>query len=214
MPALHRITLIAAAFFIPLVLAMPVSHGATAVQLDLPALVHHSDVIVIAQVQDTSTSLESDGRVYTTVELRTDEPLLGHPAKQFKLRQVGGVDPDTGIGTHAPGLPHLTPGERVFLFLEERSANLVLTGLAQGKFTIAQGPDGATDYVIPRTPGLRTIPRRDDDASPPLKEQSLQLTTHERLYSQTHRLDHFRDEVMQVIDALADHDAIDPEEVP
>ncbi len=188
--------------------------GATAHQLDMAGLVNHSDVIVIAQVNSTSAAMGDDGRVYTTIDFETQDVLLGPSVKSFQLRQIGGVDPDTGIGTHAPGLPHFLDGERVFLFLEQTSSQLVLTGLAQGKFTVARGPDGESDFVIPQLRGLRTLPSGFGDADPLPSTKPPTLTTHDSLYSRTHRLDLFKEAVRQTIDALHHSDSDTSEGAP
>jgi hypothetical protein len=181
--------------------AMPATVlAATAVKLDMPHLVERSEVIVVAQVTDLESKLEEDGRVYTTIHLQTEEVLKGQMRKEFSLRQVGGRDGD--VATRAPGMPGFEEGETVFLFLRNVDTFPVVTGLSQGKFHVALGPDESTRYVVPQVDGVRLLDpkevheRRGEDAQP----LSTDLMDHRATFQQVHEFDAFRDRVEELIE--------------
>ncbi len=183
-----------------LVLLANTAVAATAVKLDMPHLVERSEVIVVAQVTALESKLEEDGRVYTTIHLQTEEALKGQPGKEFSIRQIGGRDGD--VATRAPGMPDFDEGETVFLFLRNVDTFPVVTGLSQGKFSIAVGPDDSTRYVVPQVDGLRLLdpkeaPRRRGEDSQPL---STDLMDHRATFQQVHEFDAFRDRVQELID--------------
>lgn len=185
-----------------LLLMAGTASASTVIRLDLNSLVANSDVIVVAQVIDIESALEEDGRVYTSITFRADESLKGHPGKEFSIRQVGGRVGD--IATYVPGMPDFHVDERVFLFLSSVDSHPVVTGMAQGKFQIAVGPDGETDYVIPRVENSHLIspdqapPRRGEDGD---EMPSVDLEDHENLFDQVHQFDTFRRQVEGLIAA-------------
>ncbi len=188
--------------------------AATVAKHDLTTLVDQSDTVVIAEVTTTDSTLEDDGRVYTTIEFRVAEVLKGQAGKKFSMRQIGGRA--DGLATRAPGMPEFTKGERVFLFLANFDEHPIVTGLSQGKFQIAVGPDEETEYVVPQLHGLHLVqpkdlpPRRtaedadspDAAKSPPveLKPPTINVQDHAQVFRQVHEFRTFRQQVQQVIE--------------
>lgn len=187
--------------------------AATVVKHDLPTLLANSDTVVVAEVTNTESKLEEDGRVYTTISFRTDEVLKGRAGKAFSIRQVGGRAGD--LATRAPGMPEFTVNERVFLFLDNFDEHPIVTGLSQGKFQIAVGPDEKTEFVIPQLAGLHLVqpedlpPRanRGSDASDDTKSPSLEakpprvnVKDHAQVFRQIHEFNTFRQQVIEVIE--------------
>ena len=176
--------------------------AATVVKMDMPDLVAQSDAIVIAQVVEYSSQLEEDGRVYTTITFRTDEVLKGQPGEEFTIRQVGGRDGD--IATRAPGMPTFEEDEEVFLFLTHHQSTSVVTGLSQGKFHIAIGPDDQTRFVVPQIHGIHLVERGTtaDERSEAVKAQGphLSLQDHASVFRQVHEFQTFRRQVERTIE--------------
>ena len=184
-------------------LSVGVATAATVLQLDLSQLVANSEAIVVAQVSETSAELEDDGRVYTTISLEAQDTLKGHLPDEFSIRQVGGRDGD--ITTHVPGMPQFFDGERVLLFLSNIDDHPVITGMSQGKFRIAEGPDGETDFLIPQVgdnhlidPEQSPAPPTDapDAPSPP----QLESNDHGDIFDRVHRYDEFRAQLEAIIE--------------
>ncbi len=175
--------------------------AATVVKLDLPRLVSHSDVIVVADVIDTNAERGESGRVYTTITFRTDDTLKGQPGKEFSIRQAGGTDGD--ISTHVPGMPHFAPDQRVFLFVSDFDDRAVVTGLNQGRFDVVVDDDKTNQYVVPRLQGAHLVapgdsPEATDDREAAKKQ--LRIRDHNSLFGQTHKFEAFRHQVQEVID--------------
>lgn len=198
---------------ITFLLTLSSAAAATVVQLDLPRLVDESDVIVVAEVVDTSAELGTSGRVYTTITFNTDDTVKGEPGEEFTIRQVGGTVDD--IATHVPGMPHFEPDQRVFLFISTFDERPAVTGLSQGRFDVVTDPDDGTQYVVPRLQGLRTVepdstPTIPDDptapdAVDPLEDDDTpaakpQIRNHAALFGQTHEFDAFRQQVELLVD--------------
>lgn len=145
--------------------ALSSAGAATVLQMDMPTLVSNSDTIVIAEVTEVRARQEADGRVYSTITLEVDEALKGEPGRTVTVRQIGGRDLEADIATYVPGMPTFEPGERLFLFLATSpDQTSVVTGMTQGKFQIAEGPDEQTRFVVPQ---VRDLHHPHRSASPP-----------------------------------------------
>lgn len=202
---MRRLFVYIAATLTMLLLFSATAAASTVIKLDLPQLVAHSDAIVVAQVQDTESKLESDGRVYTTITFSTRDIVKGEVGATFSIRQIGGVDGD--IATRVPGMPDFRDHEKVFLFLTNFEENPVITGLSQGKFRVALGPDNQTEFVVPEAHQMhliegRTNPRPSPEPSPVESAiPELTIQDHTALFEQVHEFSTFRDQVEKVIDA-------------
>lgn len=169
--------------------------AATMLRMEVPTLVEHSDSVVIGSVTTISSKQEPDGRVYTTITLHIDESLKGQKRQTLTIRQLGGRDLEADIATVVPGMPQFEENERVLLFLQDLpDQSSLITGMAQGKFRIARGPDDKTDFIIPQLRGLNLIdaPATDRPILDP-KESHL-------WHQQTHPLHSFRDYLHRLIE--------------
>ena len=137
---------------VAVVLAWAATAGSTTVlKMGLEGLVANSDRIVVGDVESIE-SHRSDGKIYTETTLRIREQWKGEDAesKTVTIRQPGGRVGDTV--TRVYGMPDYRRHERIVAFLKQRPerAGYVITGLRQGKFSVAVGPDGSTEFVVPR----------------------------------------------------------------
>lgn len=177
------------------------SFAATVVQFDLPRLVDESDLIVVADVAETSSNLEDDGRVYTTTILDVDVVLHGKAPDQLHLRQIGGRDGD--IVTRAPGVPEFDDNERVLLFLRNIDGQFSLTGLSQGKFQIALGPDDETEFAIPRVSDSHLVPPQQADDT---TADDFDPMSHQDTFHRVHDYEEFRNRIERLLKAQREGD--------
>lgn len=128
----------------------------TVVKLDFDGLVAASDAIVVGRI-DAVDAVVQDGRVYTHVDVRVEETLKGPPQTRLRIVHVGGRTERLATVVH--GMPDFAVAERALLFLEQPRGvdHFVVTGLAQGKFSLVEGEDGATK-LQPSGAKLRLVP--------------------------------------------------------
>lgn len=127
-----------------LVLAVaPSARATTLLALDLKALTDASEVVARGKVLGQRARWTQDhARIITDVELDFTQVLKGElaPGKATVMVQ-GGVVGD--IGQRVEGVPSFEAGEDVVVFLEKRGAGrFVVTGMAQGKFSLRPDRDG------------------------------------------------------------------------
>jgi len=121
-------------------LAPATGHAATALRMDLPALVGASDLVVRGTVDRASCRLTPSGRIVTDSVVRVDESLIGEPGgDSLVVSTLGGVIGDQG--QYVSGSPVLKPGDEVVLFLKRPGPSSTLSrasvvGLAQGAFHV------------------------------------------------------------------------------
>lgn len=176
--------------------------AATVLQMDMQTLVSHSDTIIIGEVISVEARQAADGRVYTTVDLRVDETVKGTPGETLRVRQVGGLDREADIATYVPGMPHFEPQERAFIFAVQRpDQTSIITGMSQGKFNIALGPDSATEYVIPQLRDLNLIAAEPERSISSSTASMLMTERHTHLFARVHEFESFRHEVQSLVDA-------------
>lgn len=148
-----------------LVFAASQAAATTALKLDLDSLVANSDRVVIGQVVEMQ-SFRKDGRIYTDTTVEIRENWKGDGPEQVTVRQLGGRVGD--MATKVSGLARFKTGEESVLFLEstDDDAPYVVTGLAQGKFRVAVGPDQSTKFAIPNVDDLQLLQKvgRGSDA--------------------------------------------------
>lgn len=132
--------------FVATMLVSATAWAATVPALSIDELTHASDSIVVGEVVAVEAEL-SKGYVVTTVSVAVEDVWKGAVIDMLRIRQRGGRVGD--VATAVPGMPDFVVGERALLFLESRrSGRFVVTGLAQGKFSIVRTADG-TDSVFP-----------------------------------------------------------------
>lgn len=109
------------------------------VRLSNEALTDASAAIVIGRV----TAAESrwiDRNLVTAVTVQISETLKGGAAGQIEVLLPGGIDANRRfkVAMTYPGAPQMYNGEDVFLFLmqDDDLGGYIVTGFAQGKFSI------------------------------------------------------------------------------
>ena len=117
--------------------------AATVEYLSPEQLKDRSELVFIGSVARIDVGLETNPtRVWTTVSFDVSRVLKGESGRSTTLRQLGGtVSTEAGpITQKIHGYPDFKVGERVLMFLERADTGVrVVTGLAQGKFTLSDG---------------------------------------------------------------------------
>jgi hypothetical protein len=115
----------------------------TAVRLDVPGLVHASELVLEGRIL-AAEPLEADGLLTTEYLIAVERTWKGPHEATRAVRLPGGLRAD-GSGLLIPGMPALSSGEEVLLFLgpESRNGARLPTGLSQGKFTLERLGDGS-----------------------------------------------------------------------
>lgn len=204
-----------------LALVLPASALATTVlKMDLEALVGTADAIVVGQVVAQEAVVE-EGKVFTVTTIRVDELLKGESVVRRRADGSGSLDevekaPETltikqiggrtdSLATYVAGMPSFEVGEEVVLFAErpKQLEHFVVTGLSQGKFHIALGPDSATKVVVPRL-GDVSLVERTQALSPPVSDEqvgTLRPVDPSVLHRGVVPLDAFTGQIRQLVDA-------------
>ncbi len=124
---------------------------ATTVQkLSLQDLARKSEAIVVAEVEETVSRWDDEGKeIYTYVTVRVSDHVKGQKGQKgqkapatLTLRQLGGqVDK---IASVVPGMPEFRKGEQVVLFLSQKDAAGYpwVVGLQQGKYSVVTDENG------------------------------------------------------------------------
>jgi hypothetical protein len=132
-------------------LAPGVAEATTMYRLSLSELTYVSDLIAIAEVEE-SLPEKAPGAIYikTVSTLRLTRVIKGEliEGDRIDVREWGGSL--GGEQTHLPGAPRYVVGERVMVFLErERIGSMWRTvGLSQGKMTLVEEPDTGRDITL------------------------------------------------------------------
>lgn len=150
--------------------------GTTLLAVDLPALSHSADLIVVGTVRASAPRLTLDGRrVITDTEIQVAEVLKGKAdSNTVVVMQAGGVVGD--IGQKVEGTAHFTVGEEVVLFLDRRGTErFAVTAMSQGKFRVERSTDGASAYAVPEGGGASMLldPATQKEVDSPLKAMPL-----------------------------------------
>lgn len=117
------------------------SRATTVLPLDLQRLVDVSSVAFVGHVVNVYTEGQAKPRkIETVIHVEVNECLVGLCQAVVVLKQLGGTFTfsDGRFTQFVSGMPTFKVGERVVLFLEKADSNrLVVTGLAQGKFSVS-----------------------------------------------------------------------------
>ncbi|RVU44139.1 hypothetical protein EA187_11360 [Lujinxingia sediminis] len=172
--------------------------AATLPRMDLEELVVRSDAVVVAQVETITTELDARGRVVSTITLTVRETLKGPARRTVAIRQLGGYHGD--VGTRVPGMPVFQIADRGVLFLSGNVAQhpASVTGLAQGFFRVALGPDSATEFAIPQVNNLNLVVR--DRAQTAATTSQLRSVAPAELHQQAHDLNTFKARIRTIVD--------------
>jgi hypothetical protein len=128
-----------AAAFVGFLLILPNISKATTVQrLSLEELTKRAHSIVMGKVRRSRTAWSSNGKlILTTYTVDVQESFKGQPGSAIELTTIGGKIGDLTL--YVAGMPALRDGESAILFVEQTGAYSTVMGLAQGKFTVANG---------------------------------------------------------------------------
>ncbi len=110
------------------------AQAGTAVRMDVEDLVAAADRIVEARITGRRTAPDGRGRIVTEYTLLVRRTFLGDANGVQTVRIPGGVL-ENGRGLMLPGMPRISVGEEVLLFLNGDDTQMP-TGLAQGKFRV------------------------------------------------------------------------------
>ncbi len=131
-------------------LLLGTAQAATVIRLQPGAMAERSELIFIGTVAAQRSALEeTPGRVFTYTTFAVEQTVKGEKQSTFTLRQLGGLvgEGTAQIGTVVPGYAEFAVGERVLVFLERTdTGRLVVTGLAQGKYSLQT--DGKSGQVL------------------------------------------------------------------
>lgn len=170
----------------------------TLLKLDLKTLTAKSETIVQGTVSEI-TFVREEGRIYTYVTIAVEEVLKGDDAqKSVEFRVLGGKMDDLITIVH--GTPEFSKDEEVLVFLERPLADkpLVVTGMVQGKFHIARGPDDSTLYVVPNINGTPLVKRLEVKDKQGQLGASIQETEPDELHTQVIELDALKSKIQSI----------------
>lgn len=115
------------------------AHATTLIALDVPALTKGSDRVVRGTVKSVAPRWTQDGaRIMTDAVIEVRETWKGAPKDTVTVMQQGGVIGEVGQLVH--GTIPFRAGDEVVLFLEQRGARFLITGMMQGVFRV-EGAD-------------------------------------------------------------------------
>ena len=129
-------------------------HAATALRLDLPALVAAADLVVRGTVSSASCRMADDGRIVTDSVVHIDETLNGNPDDDAVVVSTLGGEVGNR-GQHVSGSPVLRAGDEVVLFLQRSvpaTSRTSVVGLAQGAFHVVRSQ--ARPFLVRRLDGM------------------------------------------------------------
>jgi hypothetical protein len=121
---------------------------ATSLGTDMPMrqMVEESSSIVIGQCAETKSKWVGRSLV-TEATISVEEALKGDAAAgtQVTVELPGGIDLNRKVAMTIDGAPHISLGEKVFLFLfrpDDGANSYSVMGFAQGKYSVGQANDG------------------------------------------------------------------------
>jgi hypothetical protein len=139
------------AFLLASSMVIGAAQATTMYRMSLSELTFVSDLIVLAEVEQSAPE-KAPGDLYikTVATLKIDQVVKGAliEGDRIQVREWGGSL--AGEQTHLPGAPRYVVGERVMVFLErERKGSMWRTvGLSQGKMTLVEEPDTGRDITV------------------------------------------------------------------
>ncbi len=131
------------------ILSLMATHLAAQMMRPLPVaeLSQKADLIVQGFVQGKVCQRDSDGGIYTTVDVITTEVWKGRPAtNRLSIVYSGGTFGHSHL--EVSGQVDYTPNEEVLVFLVTNPAGeLVTLGMSQGKFHVWQEPASGEKFA-------------------------------------------------------------------
>jgi hypothetical protein len=159
-----------------LMLALPLQADQM-LPLPIARLTARAQLIVQGRVLDTAVRRDTEGRIYTAVQLQVDEVWKGSLAtNRFTIVRGGGtlggqVAVVSGEATYEPGEELVA-----FLVINQRGEGVSL-GLSQGKFHVWKDPATGEKLVHNRFHGLRpaaaNLPTKETPAPPVINRLTL-----------------------------------------
>ena len=131
----------------------PSIKAGTAARLGVSDMASKADLVIEGQIQDSNVVVGETGLIETEYLLSVDRTFWGADLGSRTVRLPGGVLPD-GSGMMIPGMPKLSVGEDVLLFLAPESewGMRMPMGLSQGKFRIVTNFSGERRLVRDDSP--------------------------------------------------------------
>ena len=126
----------------------PSVEAGTARRMDVTALLDASDIVFQGTVLTARTGLGAHDLIETEYVFQVQRTYWGQALDTRMVKLPGGVLPD-GRGLILAGMPKLTVGEEVLIFLSKSSGGgmRMPIGLAQGKFTVQRLLNGKVRLV-------------------------------------------------------------------
>ena len=129
------------------IIAPTSAEATTVIKMNVEKLSVRSDAIVLGQVESFESHWEGN-RIVTDVRLRVVVPVKGeHDAETvITVKRLGGTVGDLRQVT--PGATDFAKGEKLLVFLDKveseqsGATKLVVMGMSQGKYALAEGKDG------------------------------------------------------------------------
>jgi hypothetical protein len=143
-----------------LMMTVPAS-ASTFISMDLDQLIAESEMVVVARVVKTSYGWsERGGLIVGRNILAVQETLKGQAPAKLAVRTFGGEV--GGFRVEAHGMPQLTKGEKVILFLarDEHTGTLQIVGYQQGHYREVELDSGQLLAVSQAEEGLNIVDRR------------------------------------------------------
>lgn len=143
------------------------AQAAVAVQLSLEELVSRAAFVVVATATEQRSQWEELGgakRIVTYTRLSVDRPVAGQPDGEIWVRTLGGVVGD--VGQQVSGDAQLRIGAQAMIFVSRARGALVVSGMAQGHYPVADGGEPPRANGAAGAAGARRIAVRRLTASP------------------------------------------------
>lgn len=125
--------------------ALAPAFATTVLPLDLGQIVEQSATAFEGTVVDSRTGRDPQtGMLVTMTTFQVHDVLKGEPGRTFTIKQVGGTSAAEGLHFRIQGIPRFDVGESYVVFLPGISSAGFSSpvGLSQGRFSIADGPQG------------------------------------------------------------------------
>lgn len=122
-----------------LVASVSTATAAVVAAVSWAELADEASLILIGDVTKRRSAWR-DGRIVTTVSVRSTQTLKGVARSEVQVEVLGGIV--DGIGQRVSGMAQFELGEQVALFLRPAGAAHRVIGLAQGKLRITKDKQG------------------------------------------------------------------------
>jgi len=125
-----------------------VTSAATVVALPESELASRADLVGLAAVIETKTTVRPGGGVFTLAQAQLAKTLSGKAEQQVITIEYPGGDLPGGVRSVVAGAPHLKPGDLVFGFLVRNGDRFAPWGLNYGLLGVRRDAKG--EYRVSR----------------------------------------------------------------